>query len=255
MPLVDKIIFGPVKSRRLGNSLGINLLPADAKICSFNCIYCECGFNTKMNKLPIPEKTAVKEALKASLIKLRHAGVKLDSITFSGNGEPTLHPDFEKIIDDVMLLRNEYFPQAKVSVFSNSTQIDKISVFKALNKIDNNILKFDAAVDETMRIIDQPVNEHFNVKRSIELLSKFNGNLIIQTLFLRGWFDGRFFDNTTALEVERWLNAMEQIRPKQIMIYSLDRATPADKLEKITPEKLEEIAEKARRKGFDVLTA
>lgn len=255
MPIINKIVFGPIKSRRLGASLGINLQPVDAKICSFNCIYCECGFNTQMKEAPMPSRHEVKAALEKELDMLKQSEVLLDAITFSGNGEPTLHPDFEEIVDDTILLRDRYFPNAKISVFSNSTQIDKASVFRALNKIDNNILKFDSALDSTMRIIDQPVSDKFNVKHLTELLSKFNGNLIIQTLFVRGEYDGKSFDNTTEQEIDAWLKAMKQIRPKQLMIYSLDRATPANNLQKIPFEELEIIAKKAEENAFNVSIA
>ncbi len=255
MILFDQIIFGPIRSRRLGLSLGINLLPIDAKICSFNCIYCECGFNTNMQESPIPTRQHVKEALEAKLNEMVGENQIPDVITFAGNGEPTLHPEFDKIIDDTIALRDLICPTAKVSVLSNSTKIHKPYIFSALNKIDNNILKFDSAIDRTMKLMDCPVGTHVNVDWLIENLKKFEGRLIIQTMFLRGEYKGEKFDNTTVEEVEAWLNALAEIRPKQVMIYSLDREAPTNTVQKVAVEELNAIAEKARAKGFDVSVA
>ncbi len=255
MILFDQIIFGPIKSRRLGLSLGVNLLPIDAKICSFNCIYCECGFNTNMQESPIPTRKQVKETLEAKLNEMVGENQIPDVITFAGNGEPTLHPEFDKIIDDTIELRNRICPTAKVSVLSNSTKIHKPHIFSALNKVDNNILKFDSAIDRTMKLIDCPVGTHVNVDWLIDNLKKFDGRLIIQTMFLRGEYKGEKFDNTTVEEVEAWLNALAEIRPKQVMIYSLDREAPTSTLQKVTVDELNMIAEKARSRSFEVSVA
>jgi len=255
MMLFDQIIFGPIHSRRLGLSLGVNLLPVDAKICSFNCIYCECGFNTTMHDSPIPTRHQVHEALESKLKEMVAEGQIPDVITFAGNGEPTLHAEFEGIIEDTVELRNQYCPTAKVSVLSNSTRIHKPHVFSALNKVDNNILKFDSAIDRTMKLIDQPVGKHINVAWFIEQLKKFEGRLIIQTMFLRGVVNGETIDNTTDEEVEAWLKALEVIRPQQVMIYSLDREAPTKNLQKVNVEELNAIAEKARERGFEVSVA
>jgi len=255
MILFDQIIFGPIHSRRLGLSLGVNLLPIDAKICSFNCIYCECGFNTTMHDSPIPTRDQVRETLDAKLHEMVAEGQIPDVITFAGNGEPTLHAEFEGIIDDTIALRNKYCPTAKVSVLSNSTRIHKPHIFAALNKVDNNILKFDSAIDRTMKLMDQPVGKHINVAWFIEHLKKFEGRLIIQTMFLRGEVQGEKLDNTTDEEVEAWILALEQIRPQQVMIYSLDREAPTKNLQKVNVDELNIIAEKVRAKGFDVSVA
>jgi wyosine [tRNA(Phe)-imidazoG37] synthetase (radical SAM superfamily) len=255
MFLFDQLIFGPIHSRRLGLSLGVNLLPIDAKICSFNCIYCECGYNTTMHESPIPNREQVHEALVAKLKEMVAEGQIPDVITYAGNGEPTLHADFEEIIDDTIALRNQYCPTAKVSVLSNSTRIHKLNVFRALNKVDNNILKFDSAIDRTMKLIDCPVGKEINVAWFVEHLKKFNGKLIIQTMFLRGEFKGESFDNTTDEEVEAWLKALEEIHPQQVMIYSLDREAPTKTLQKVSVEELNIIADKARERGFDVSVA
>lgn len=255
MILFDQIIFGPIHSRRLGLSLGINLLPIDAKICSFNCIYCECGFNTTMQDSPIPTRKQVRETLEAKLKEMVSEGQIPDVITFAGNGEPTLHADFEGIIDDTIALRNQYCQTAKVSVLSNSTRIHKLHIFRALNKVDNNILKFDSAIDHTMKLMNCPVNELINVAWFIEHLKKFEGKLIIQTMFLRGKFKGQEFDNTSEIEINAWLKALTIIRPQQVMIYSLDREAPTQTLEKVSLEQLNIIAEKARKSGFEVSVA
>ena len=255
MMLFDQIIFGPIHSRRLGLSLGVNLLPVDAKICSFNCIYCECGFNTTIQDFPFPTRAQVSQILSAKLQQMKTEGEIPDVITFAGNGEPTLHPDFEGIIDDTIELRNKFCPTAKVSVLSNSTRIHKPHIFNALNKVDNNILKLDSAIDRTMKLIDQPVGKQISVKWLIEQLKKFDGKLIIQTMFLRGKYQGEIIDNTTDEEINAWLNALKVIRPQQIMIYSLDRDTPVQELQKVNVEELNIIAEKARTRGFDVAVA
>lgn len=255
MLLFDQIIFGPIRSRRLGLSLGVNLLPIDAKICSFNCVYCECGFNTTMQESPIPTRDQVRETLGAKLQQMVAAGEIPDVITFAGNGEPTLHAEFEGIIDDTIALRDTYCPSAKVSVLSNSTRIHKPHVFAALNKVDNNILKFDSAIDRTMKLMDQPVGKHISVDWFVEHLQKFEGNLIIQTMFLRGEVNGAPIDNTTDEEVEAWMKALKKINPKQVMMYSLDREAPTKTLNKVGVDELNRIAERLRISGFEVSVA
>jgi len=253
--LFDQVIFGPIQSRRLGLSLGVNLLPVDAKICSFNCVYCECGFNTTIQEFSFPTRSQVAEILTQKLRKMVSEGKIPNVITFSGNGEPTLHPDFEGVIDDTIEIRNKYCPSAKVSVLSNSTRIHKPHIFSALKKVDNNILKFDSAIDRTMKLMDQPVGKHINVAWLINELQKFEGNLIIQTMFLRGEYQGEKMDNTTDIEIDAWIDALQKIRPKQVMIYSLDRDTPVQQLQKVSVEELNIIAEKVKSAGFEVSVA
>ena len=255
MFLFDQLIFGPINSRRLGLSLGVNLLPTDAKICSFDCVYCECGFNTTMQESPIPSRKDVYNALETKLQEMLAANETPDVITFAGNGEPTLHAEFEAIIDDTIELRNKYCPTAKVSVLSNSTRVHKPHIFSALNKVDNNILKFDTAVDRTLQLMDRPTGKHINVAWFIEHLKKFEGHLIIQTMFLRGEYKGEKFDNTTDIEVDAWLKALEEIRPQQVMIYTIDRETPVQQLQKISQEELNIIADKVRKMGLEVSVA
>jgi wyosine [tRNA(Phe)-imidazoG37] synthetase (radical SAM superfamily) len=252
MILFNQIIFGPVKSRRLGVSLGVNLLPTDAKICTFDCIYCECGFNTTVKDSRLPKRDEVYKALEAKLQEMKAQNELPDVITFAGNGEPTLHPDFEFIIDDTIALRNQYCPDAKVSVLSNSTRMHKENIKKALLKVDNNILKFDTAFDDTLRKLDRPVSSTFNVAWQVAELKKFEGNLIIQTMFLKGENKGEWIDNTTDEEVTAWLEIVKDINPKQVMIYTIDRETPVKALQKISVEALNSIADRVREAGLDV---
>ncbi len=251
--LFDKIIFGPVKSRRLGISLGINLLPTNAKVCTFNCVYCECGFNFAPKDAHIPTRDEVKSELIATLSGMKANHEPLDVITFAGNGEPTIHKDFAGIIDDTFAARDEFYPNVKISVLSNSTQIDKPVVFAALNKVDNNILKLDSAIDETIQLLNQPGSNTITAAWLIDHLTKFEGNVIIQTLFLHGIVDGKTINNTTSDEVAAWLKALEMIKPKQVMIYTLDRDTPTDTLQKATHEQMEAIAKQVETLGFSVL--
>ena len=249
--LFDQIAYGPIHSRRLGTSLGMELMPLAHKLCTFNCVYCECGWNTPVSHPKLPTRAEVKEALEARLKE----GLDLDVITFSGNGEPTLHPDFLGIIEDTCALRDQYCPKAKVSVLSNSTQLGRPDVVQALRLCDNRILKLDAATDEMMRRIDLPVNEHLTVKQIIEWLAQFNGDFTLQTCFLRGEHAGQRIDNTTPEELEAWYNAVETLHPKQIMIYVIDRKTPEENLTKISREEMETIAAPLRTKGYDVIVS
>lgn len=251
--LFDKIIFGPVHSRRLGVSLGVNLLPADGKVCSFDCIYCECGLNKDgKTSTKLPNREQVKTALEHKLAEMKENGITPDVITFAGNGEPTIHPDFQYIIEDTIECRNKYFPNAKISVLSNSTMIWKDSVREALNKVDNNILKLDSVLDYRINQINAPASKSFNFSNLLENLKKFNGNLIIQTMFLKGEINGASITNTTEEEIFGWVDALKEIRPKKVMIYTIDRETPVKNLQKVSLEELEKIAERARTEGFEV---
>ena len=253
MLLFDKIIYGPVHSRRLGVSLGVNLFPSDGKLCTFNCVYCECGFNEDRRphqKMPCREE--VREQLTKKLDAMRAEGLVPDVITFAGNGEPTIHPDFAGIIDDTIAIRNQHCPSAKIAVLSNSTMLDREDVFQALCKIEDNIMKLDSVLDTRIRQIDNPNQPGFCFEKLLKNLCRFEGKLIIQTMFLRGERDGISLDNTTEEEIAGWIDALKQIRPRQVMIYTIDRETPLKSLRKVSPEDLDAIAERARREGFDV---
>lgn len=250
--LFSEIAYGPIHSRRLGTSLGMELMPLTHKLCTFNCVYCECGWNTPVTHPILPTREEVKAALETKLCALQKGGTALDVITFSGNGEPTLHPDFLGIIEDTCALRDQYCPKAKVSVLSNSTQLGRPDVVQALHLCDNRILKLDAATDGMMRRIDLPVNEQLTVKTLIGWLAQFNGDFTLQTCFLRGEHNGQVIDNTTPEELEAWYQAVETLHPKQIMIYVIDRKTPEEHLEKIPREQMESIAAPLIEKGFEV---
>ena len=249
--LFNEVIFGPIKSRRLGVSLGINLLPVNKKICNFNCIYCECGWTDYIEdaRKKLCNREDVYKSLEDRLQQLTAKSAFLDSITFAGNGEPTLHPEFSGIVDDVKILRDRYYPGAKVTVLSNSLNLNKEEVFNALLKVDNNILKLDAGTDKTFKQINRAKN-NYNLDEIVGNLKRFNGNVIIQTLFLKGEYNGEIIDNTTEEEINAWLNYIVAINPSYIMIYPIDRATPVDNLVKLSKTELENIAEKVRAKGI-----
>jgi len=240
--LFDDVIFGPVNSRRFGVSLGINLLPESYKYCTFNCIYCECGWTFKNNaeKVKLPKRTLVSENLGIRLQEMKEKGIVPDNITYAGNGEPTLHPEFAGIIDDTIKLRNQYFPKAEITVLTNSSMLYKKPVFDALNKVDNNVLKLDTAIEETFQKLNQPA-PNILLENIIGNLKKFNGNHIIQTLFIRGDYNGNWIDNTTQEELDAWLKVIIEIRPKYVMIYPIARDTPAKDLEKISKRELKKI--------------
>lgn len=248
--LYNNIIFGPVRSRRLGLSLGVNLLPIESKLCSFDCIYCECGWNDDHpGKRRFNAREDVSAMLDATLARMVADGTPPDVITFAGNGEPTMHPDFEKIIDDTIALRDKHCPTAKVSVLSNATQIHREDVRRALLRVDNNILKLDSAFDATVQLVNKPQG-NYSVARTVELLKAFNGELIVQTMFLRGEYLGKRVDNTTTEEVEAWLKLIAEIKPKQVMVYSLDRDTPCQTLEKVEKDELRGIADRVEALGI-----
>lgn len=245
-------IIGPIHSRRLGISLGVNLLPKDGKVCSFDCLYCEDGWNKDHRGGHMPVADEVIAKLTAKLQAMHEAGEGLDVITFAGNGEPTLHPDFDRVIDRTIELRDQYFPQAKVSVLSNATRMTDPRVHAALLKVDNNILKIDGAFDETIRLIDQPVDSHYTVRQVVEGMKSFGGQLIVQTMFVRGEHDGKVVDNTTPAEVAAWCDLMREIRPAQIMVYSLDRPTPEPNLVKVSKEEMAALVQPLVDEGYRV---
>ena len=253
--LFGDIIFGPLRSRRLGLSLGVNLLPVDSKICSFDCIYCECGWNgDNLGRRRFNAREDVYAMLDQTLQQMVDGGTPPDVITFAGNGEPTLHPDFESIIDDTIALRDKHCPNAKVSVLSNATQIHREDVCRALLRVDNNILKLDSAFDATVQLVNKPQGS-YTVERQVELMKKFNGELIVQTMFLRGEYLGKSVDNTTDEEVEAWLKLIAEIKPKQVMVYSLDRDTPCKSLVKVEKDELRKIADRVEALGIAVSVA
>ena len=250
--LFGEIAYGPIHSRRLGISLGMEIMPLEHKLCTFDCVYCECGWNEQVLHPVLPTRKEVKQALEAKLQGLQKEEVIPDVITFSGNGEPTLHPDFLGIMQDTCALRDKFCPKAKVSVLSNSTQLGRPDVIEALRLCDNRILKLDAGTDKMMHRIDRPVNKELTVEKIIEWLEQFNGDFTLQTCFLRGEHAGEVIDNTSVEELAAWYQVVHRLNPKQIMIYVIDRKTPEEKLEKISREEMERIAAPLISKGFKV---
>jgi Fe-S oxidoreductases len=253
--LFNEIVFGPIQSRRLGVSLGINLLPTDSKLCNFNCIYCECGWNVKgENKKKFHSREDVKNALESKLKAMCYDGKFPDSITFSGNGEPTINPEFAKIIDDTVELRNKYAPTAKISVLSNATMLANDNIVEALRKVDNAILKLDSGFTKTAILINKPQFD-YSIEKIIERMQTMKKQMVLQTMFLRGIYDGNEIDNTTKIEVDAWIDAIKKITPREIMIYTIDRETPASGLQKISFDELDNIAQRARELGYNVQVA
>ncbi|MCC8036043.1 MAG: radical SAM protein [Rikenellaceae bacterium] len=252
--LFGDVIFGPVRSRRLGLSLGVNLLPTDSKLCNFNCIYCECGWNMKGARPRFVDRKTVYTLLREKLAEMESEGTPPDVITFAGNGEPTIHPDFPAIIDDTIALRDELCPSAGISVLTNGTMICREEVRGALMKVDNNIVKLDSAFDKTVRLIDNPQGA-YSVGATVECMKAFGGQLIIQTMFLRGHYKGEIVDNTTDEEVSAWLDIIKEVAPEKVMVYTIDRATPAEGLVKVGIADLEEIAGRVRALGIECTVA
>lgn len=249
--LFHSTIFGPIHSRRLGVSLGVNLTPNDGKVCTFDCLYCEAGFNAQgPGTTGFAPRAEVKRLLGEKLAGMHAAGESLDVITFSGNGEPTLHPDFAGVIEDTLEMRDRYYPEAKVSVLSNSTMIFKPEVAEALRKADNNILKLDSALTPTIKALDRPTQRDFTAEKVIEGLRQFEGECVVQTLLVRGAHEGVKVDNTTPEELDALLDAYKKIKPREVMLYSIDRKTPAEHLEKVGREELEAFAERVRAEGI-----
>ena len=264
--LREQTVFGPIHSRRLGNSLGINLLPVGGKICNFDCIYCECGWNADGHgDTVIPTAAQVRSALEDKLTALLLDGTHIDSITFSGDGEPTLNPEFPRIIEDTLRLRDAIFPGARVSVLSNATRVHVPEVFEALRKVDNPIMKIDAPTDGLVSLINRPA-PGYSLARTVEALKKFRGDFILQTMFLRArkrLLDAApgqssplpeyWFDSSSPAVLEPWMDIVRLLRPRQVQVYSIDRPTPSADLEKISADELRTLVRPLLDEGFNVL--
>lgn len=249
--IFDDIVFGPINSRRFGVSLGINLLPLKNKVCNFNCIYCECGWtDLKSFKVEYFDATKIIATIKQRFEELAENKIHIDSITFAGNGEPTMHPEFSKIIDEVIQLRNKFLPGIKITVLSNSTLLGVQSIRESLQKVDARVMKLDAGTTEMLIKIDKPMSSK-NIDWYIQKLAELQGEVIIQTIFLKGYHEDEYIDNTTPDELSAWVNALKKIRPKSVMIYTIDRDTPAKDLEKIPIEKLNSICDMVLANGID----
>ena len=244
----EELVFGPIHSRRLGSSLGINLLPTKGKLCNFDCIYCECGWNKDgRGDRRLPTASELRSSLEIKLKECDDAGTPIDSITFSGDGEPTLNPDFAEIIDITISLRDKYFPQAKVSVLSNATRIFRKDVFEALKKVDNPILKIDAPTDDLVGRINQPQGE-YHVEDVVADLMGFEGNFVLQTMFLRS----PSFDSSSPEVLDGWMKIVRKLKPREVMVYTLDREAPAVRLEKFTVEEMRTLVKPLIDDGFKV---
>lgn len=247
--LREETVFGPIHSRRLGNSLGINLLPTKGKFCNFDCIYCECGWNRDgLNDKALPTAAKVRTDLEAKLKELKAAGTPVDSITFSGDGEPTLNPEFPQIIEDTIALRDKMFPSAKVSVLSNATRVHVPAVFEALRKVDNPILKLDGPTNARVGRINHPA-PGYDVAKVVEALKRFEGDFILQTMFLRT-SDG--FDSSEREALNGWMEIVRTLRPREIMVYTIDRPTPEQGLEKFTAEEMRTLVQPLAEEGFNI---
>ena len=244
----DDIVFGPIFSRRLGSSLGINLLPSKGKLCNFDCVYCECGWNKDgISDKVFPALDAVESALEEKMSKAISEGIHIDSITFSGNGEPTVHPDFSRVIDVTLRLRDEYFPEAKVSVLSNATMLGREDVFEALRKVDNPILKIDASSDDLIRLVNKPLG-NYRLKEVIGHMKRFEGNFVLQTMFLKS----PDFNTATQEALSAWIDIVREVRPREIMVYTIDRETPDKRLEKYTVEQMTGFVQPLLDEGFNI---
>lgn len=244
----EEIVFGPIRSRRLGSSLGINLLPEKGKLCNFDCIYCECGWNKDgRDDKRVPDALELRGALESKLKTCREQGIPIDSITFSGDGEPTLNPDFPEIIDITLELRDKNYPAAKVSVLSNATMVHKDEVFEALTKVDNPILKIDAPTTELARLVNRPY-PGYKVEAVVEALKRFDGDFVLQTMFLKS----RYFDSSDPVQLNAWMDIVRLLRPREVMVYTIDRETPEQDLVKFTAEQMGELVKPLVDEGFTV---
>lgn len=244
----EDIVFGPIRSRRLGSSLGVNILPAHGKMCNFDCVYCECGWNRDgAGDKAYPRLADVAAALEKRLAELSQQGIPVDSITFSGNGEPTMNPDFAAIVDKTIQLRDRFYPSAKVSVLSNATMVGRESVFDALKKVDNAIMKIDASTDELIEKVNKPTGV-YRLETVIEGLKKFEGNFVLQTMFLRS----DEFDTAAPEALDRWMDIVRELRPREIMVYTIDRETPDKTLGKYTVEQMAQMVRPLMDEGFDI---
>lgn len=252
--LFENTIIGPIHSRRLGNSLGINLLPLKRKFCTYDCIYCECGWNeeTIENKIELPSYEDVRNQLKKRIDELKAEGTVVDSFTFAGNGEPTLHPDFPKVVDLVVEIRNKYYPNAVITLLTNATQLSRPEIYNALLKLDNPVLKLDAGMAAMRNSINKPTAEKYSFDELVNNLILFGNRGIIQTLLLRGSNDGKIISNVSDEDFGEYIELLKKIRPKYVMLYAIDRATPEKDLEKLSVDELETYAQKIRNEGIDV---
>ena len=252
--MLFETIVGPIHSRRLGSSLGINLLPQERKLCTYDCIYCECGWNSETEKksIKLPTLDEISKLLEKRLQELVAQGIPVDSFTFAGNGEPTLHPQFPQVADLAIKMRDKYYPKAVVTLLTNATQLCKPEIFDAVLKLDNPVLKLDAGTAAMRAAINKPASACADFDALVNNLVRFGNKCIVQTLLLRGENDGHAINNVSDKEFEEYVEIVKKIGPKYVMLYAIDRATPEKKLEKLTVEELEKYAQIIRDKGVEV---
>jgi wyosine [tRNA(Phe)-imidazoG37] synthetase (radical SAM superfamily) len=250
--LFEGIVFGPVSSRRLGKSLGVNIMPSESKMCNYNCIYCECGWSQDYDydKIPNLEKFSISLEKHLSLIKTENEQV--DVITFAGNGEPSLHPEFLEIVEETIRLRNIYLPNVKIAVLTNATRLEVPSVVEALNKVDYAILKIDTAIQRDYEMINCP-NKNLKIVKIADLIKLKLNNAIIQTMFFKARVNDFAFDNTSEESLIEYLNLLQNIAPKEVMIYSIARDTPMQGLQKIEFSELKKIGDRIQKLGIKTL--
>ena len=242
----EETVFGPIRSRRLGDSLGINLLPEKGKICSFDCIYCECGWNKDgRNDTRLPSAEKVRNDLETKLKQCQANQINIDSITFSGDGEPTLNPEFPQIIDDTIRLRNQYYPNSKITVLSNATRVHLPEVFNALRKVDNPTMKIDAPTNDLIEKINHPA-PGYDINKVVEALKQFNGDFIMQTMFLKS----KDFDSSSPEVLNGWMDIVRLLKPREVMVYTIDRPTPEEGLQKFTVEEMRRLVQPLIDEGF-----
>ena len=248
MMIREETVFGPIRSRRFGSSLGINLLPEKGKICNFDCIYCECGWNKDgRDDTKLPTAAEVREALESKLLQCVADHTPIDSITFSGDGEPTLNPDFSQIIDDTLRLRDRYYPQSKVTVLSNATRVHRPEVFAALRKVDNPTMKIDAPTNALAEKINHPA-PGYDINRVVEALKQFNGDFVLQTMFLKS----KDLDSSRPEVLDGWMDIVRILKPREIMVYTIDRPTPEEGLQKFTVEEMRALVQPLLNEGFKI---
>lgn len=240
--LQNAIVFGPVVSRRYGRSLGVNVLPGDLKVCSFNCPYCECGFtdlavSRESSGAPFPTAEGIVTALTQWLKIDARSGHRLDAITLAGNGEPTLHPGFLEAMKGMAAARDEWAPGARLIVLSNATTSARDEVREGLMIADERILKLDAANDEMMRRMNAPVCQ-MTVDKIVELIRRLPA-MTLQTTFTRG-----LVDNSTDEHVEQWIARVAEILPSSAQIYTIERDPANADVLPVDGERLDEIAER-----------
>jgi wyosine [tRNA(Phe)-imidazoG37] synthetase (radical SAM superfamily) len=246
--LFEDIVFGPVKSRRLGVSLGINVLPGESKLCNYNCIYCECGFSKFARYEDLPSAKKIISRIEASLKTISMERIKIDAITFAGNGEPTMHPDFPLIMEKTIQLRNKYLSDVNIVVLTNATRLENIEILNALNKADKALLKIDTLIQKDFDKVNCPV-EDIDITRLPMIIKNGIDNIYIQTMFFRY----RDFDNTCKDSLDIYIDAIKFLKPLQVMIYSVARDTPVRGIERVNQEELIIIGDRIRKTGTEVL--